>query len=80
MMAADQSEPIVKIENVIAGYVPDVDILNGCDLHVQQGELIGIVGPNGAGKSTLLKTLFGLIPVYCVRPADRERLSQTHHL
>ncbi|MBP7930548.1 MAG: ABC transporter ATP-binding protein [Acidimicrobiia bacterium] len=62
-MAADQSEPIVKIENVIAGYVPDVDILNGCDLHVQQGELIGIVGPNGAGKSTLLKTLFGLIPV-----------------
>jgi branched-chain amino acid transport system ATP-binding protein len=47
----------------VAGYVPGVNILRGCDFYLQDGELVGIIGPNGAGKSTLLKTLFGLIPV-----------------
>jgi branched-chain amino acid transport system ATP-binding protein len=50
-------------ENVVAGYVPGVDILNGVDLTLADGELVGIVGPNGAGKSTLLKVLFGLVTV-----------------
>ena len=54
---------LVHVENVIAGYVPGVNILNGCSLELTQGELIGIIGPNGAGKSTMLKALFGLIPV-----------------
>lgn len=35
--------------------------LNGLDLTVQSGELLGLVGPNGAGKSTLLRCLLGLI-------------------
>jgi branched-chain amino acid transport system ATP-binding protein len=51
-------------ERLVAGYVPGVNILNGCDLVLAEGELGGIIGPNGAGKSTLLKALFGLIPVY----------------
>ena len=55
--------PLVEISGVVAGYVPGVDILNGVDLELQQGELIGIIGPNGAGKSTLLKALFGLLDV-----------------
>ena len=42
---------------------PGVNILNGCDLYVGEGELVGIIGPNGAGKSTLLKALFGLVTV-----------------
>ncbi|MCU1693832.1 MAG: transporter ATP-binding protein, partial [Frankiales bacterium] len=53
---------LVRIDALIAGYVPGVDILNGCDLHCAEGELVGIIGPNGAGKSTLLKSLFGLVP------------------
>ncbi|MPQ99219.1 ATP-binding cassette domain-containing protein [Modestobacter sp. I12A-02628] len=54
---------LVRADDLVAGYVPGVNILRGCDFYLQDGELVGIIGPNGAGKSTLLKTLFGLIPV-----------------
>jgi branched-chain amino acid transport system ATP-binding protein len=55
--------PVVEVENVVAGYLPGVNILNGCSLVAREGELIGIIGPNGAGKSTLLKSIFGLVKV-----------------
>ncbi len=54
---------VLRADNLIAGYLPGVDILNGSDLYCQDGELVGIIGPNGAGKSTLLKALFGLVKV-----------------
>ena len=54
---------LVEAKGVIAGYLPGVNILNGCDLYANEGELVGIIGPNGAGKSTLLKALFGLVKV-----------------
>ncbi len=54
---------LIRVADVKAGYVPGVDILNGCSMELHTGELIGIIGPNGAGKSTLLKALFGLLDV-----------------
>lgn len=57
------AEPLLVAKEVVAGYVPEVNILNGCNLTLDEGELIGIIGPNGAGKSTLLKALFGLLSV-----------------
>lgn len=54
---------VLRADNLIAGYLPGVNILNGADLYCQPGELVGIIGPNGAGKSTLLKALFGLVKV-----------------
>ena len=54
---------LLSADSIVAGYVPGVDILTGCDLVLEEGELIGIIGPNGAGKSTLLKAMFGLIPI-----------------
>ncbi|MDN5748241.1 MAG: ABC transporter ATP-binding protein [Pseudonocardia sp.] len=56
-------EPLLVAEAVVAGYLPGVNILDGCDLHLAQGEIVGIIGPNGAGKSTLVKAIFGLLPV-----------------
>ena len=54
---------ILRADQVVAGYIPEVDILTGCDLYCGDGEIVGIIGPNGAGKSTLLKALFGLVGV-----------------
>jgi branched-chain amino acid transport system ATP-binding protein len=58
-----KGEPLLKATDIVAGYLPGVNILNGCNLEVAKGELVGIIGPNGAGKSTLLKALFGLVNV-----------------
>jgi branched-chain amino acid transport system ATP-binding protein len=55
--------PVVHVDNVTAGYLPGINILNDCSLVANEGELIGIIGPNGAGKSTLLKAIFGLVNV-----------------
>ena len=52
---------LLTIDNVVAGYVPEVDILSGVTINVKEGEIVTIVGPNGAGKSTLIKTVFGLL-------------------
>jgi branched-chain amino acid transport system ATP-binding protein len=56
-------EALLRADEVVAGYVAGVNILNGCDFYVNDGELVGIIGPNGAGKSTLLKAIFGLVGV-----------------
>jgi len=58
-----RAETVLASVDLVAGYIPGVNILNGCSVHVTKGELVGIIGPNGAGKSTLIKTMFGLVPV-----------------
>jgi branched-chain amino acid transport system ATP-binding protein len=60
---AEAEGALVRVDDVIAGYLPGVNILNGSDLYAREGELVGIIGPNGAGKSTLLKALFGLVRI-----------------
>jgi ABC-type branched-subunit amino acid transport system ATPase component len=57
------NEIILETKNLVAGYIPGVNILNGCDVYLEKGELVGIIGPNGAGKSTLLKAIFGQVNV-----------------
>ena len=55
--------PLLTADDVVAGYLPGIDILTGCSLELHPGEIVGVIGPNGAGKSTLLKAIFGLVEV-----------------
>ncbi|MEM9449850.1 MAG: ABC transporter ATP-binding protein [Cyanobacteria bacterium P01_E01_bin.6] len=55
------SEPILCVSNVYAGYVDGLDILQGINFKIYPGELVTVIGPNGAGKSTLAKAIFGLL-------------------
>ena len=54
-------QALLYTRDLVAGYLPEVDILNGVTIDVREGEIVTIVGPNGAGKSTLIKTIFGLL-------------------
>jgi branched-chain amino acid transport system ATP-binding protein len=57
------TDSLLEVRDLVAGYLPGVDILNGSTLDVYEGEIVGIIGPNGAGKSTLVKAVFGLVDV-----------------
>lgn len=57
----NDSALLLEVENVYAGYIKDLDILQGVNFRVYPGELVAVIGPNGAGKSTLAKTIFGLL-------------------
>ena len=52
---------LLEVEDVWAGYIKDLDILQGVNFRILPGELVAVIGPNGAGKSTLAKTIFGLL-------------------
>jgi ABC-type branched-subunit amino acid transport system ATPase component len=59
--SAAEKQVILETDQLVAGYIPEADILNGASIKVREGEIVTIVGPNGAGKSTLIKTIFGLL-------------------
>jgi ABC-type branched-subunit amino acid transport system ATPase component len=40
-----------------------VKAVDGLDLTVRQGEIVGLIGPNGSGKSTTVNVIAGLFPV-----------------
>jgi branched-chain amino acid transport system ATP-binding protein len=54
---------ILECNGIAAGYVKGLNILQGVDLVVTEGEIVSIIGPNGAGKSTLLKAIMGLLNI-----------------
>lgn len=53
---------LLEIHDLKAGYIRNVDVLQGIDLSVDSGETIGIIGLNGSGKSSLAKAIVGRIP------------------
>lgn len=63
MSAEDGQGQLLVAEDIIAGYVPEINVLNGCNLTLDEDEIVGVIGPNGAGKSTLVKAMFGLLPI-----------------
>jgi putative ABC transport system ATP-binding protein len=63
MVRLIDAEPLLKLEAVrltLGSLAGPVNILNGIELVVRQGEAIGLVGPSGSGKSTMLMVMTGL--------------------
>ncbi|MEI6583467.1 MAG: ABC transporter ATP-binding protein [Chitinophagia bacterium] len=56
-------QPIISLQSVHKSYGTK-QVLNGINLTIQAGQVIGYIGPNGAGKSTTVKILCGLIDDY----------------
>ena len=54
------AEPYLIGEAMTGGY-GGADILHGCTIAVEKGQIAVIVGPNGAGKSTAMKAVFGML-------------------
>ena len=52
-------EPIIELKNVTKKF-GGITALDNASLHVDKGEVVGLIGDNGAGKSTLIKTLVGV--------------------
>lgn len=57
--AADDGEPVVVLEGVNKRF-GEIQAVDGLDLTVHAGQIVGLVGPNGAGKTTAIRILLGL--------------------
>jgi branched-chain amino acid transport system ATP-binding protein len=58
---AHRHECLPGREGMIGGYGKGANILNGCTIAAEKGQVAVIVGPNGAGKSTAMKAVFGML-------------------
>ena len=63
---SDPTTPAIQAEGLVRTFGP-VRALDGLDLTVRTGEILGLVGPNGAGKTTFIRTVAGLL-----RPTEGE--------
>jgi branched-chain amino acid transport system ATP-binding protein len=72
---------ILSCDCLTAGYEPELPIVKGASIRVEEGEIFAIFGPNGAGKSTLVKAIAGLVPKSggTVSLADRDITDRPAH-
>jgi branched-chain amino acid transport system ATP-binding protein len=55
-------DPIALLEaSAITKRFAGITALNGVDLDVKAGEMVGLIGPNGAGKTTLFNCMLGML-------------------
>ena len=52
---------VIRINNVTKTYSNSIKAVDGLNLTVENGEIVGFIGPNGAGKTTTLKMLTGIL-------------------
>ena len=53
-------EPVIRVRDLVVGF-GDKLVMNGLDLDVYRGEVLGFVGGSGQGKSVLTRTILGLV-------------------
>ena len=56
----ESGEPMIALEDVAVSF-GDQAVLEGVDLAVGRGEVVGLIGPNGSGKTTLIRTISGVL-------------------
>jgi branched-chain amino acid transport system ATP-binding protein len=56
--AAEPGHPALAVENIRVHFA-GVKALDGVDLELRAGEIVGLIGPNGAGKTTLMNVMTG---------------------
>lgn len=59
-MAETITPDVIRAEHIAKQYGP-VTALKDISIHLQKGEILGLLGDNGAGKSTLIKILTGFV-------------------
>lgn len=60
-MASARSRALLKISNLRKNF-GGVKAIDGVNLDVFDGEIVGVIGPNGSGKTTTFNVMTGLIP------------------
>jgi len=61
MTAPEIPDPIIRVRDITVEF-GTTRVLDGLDLDVKRGEILGFVGPSGSGKSVLMRTIIGLVP------------------
>ena len=61
-VSKDEALPLVSLQDVSLGY-DSTPVLQGVNLAIFPGDLIGVAGPNGSGKTTLFRAILGLLPI-----------------
>ncbi|MBC7580978.1 ABC transporter ATP-binding protein [Tardiphaga sp.] len=61
MLAPVTAEPIIRVRDLTVAF-GNRHVLDGLNLDVARGEILGFVGASGAGKSVLMRTIIGLVP------------------
>src|ERR1700741_2875814 len=60
-MAPAAADAIIRVRDITVAF-GKTRVLDGLNLDVRRGEILGFVGPSGAGKSVLTRTIIGLVP------------------
>ncbi len=61
LIAGDESEMLLQTHGLVKIY-DGRPVVNGVDINVRPGEIVGLLGPNGAGKTTTFYMIVGLVP------------------
>lgn len=57
----DEPELVIRVRDLVVGF-GERNIIDGMDMDVRKGEILGVVGPSGTGKSVSLRAIIGLTP------------------
>ncbi|MBI1848519.1 MAG: ABC transporter ATP-binding protein [Candidatus Rokubacteria bacterium] len=64
--------PVLEIRGLVKRFL-GVTAVDGVDLRIERGELVGLIGPNGSGKTTLFNCVTGFLPADAGRVVVRDR-------